>query len=94
MTIASVTPACYETWLWCVVAHPAVNRENPMAKRVRAVPRIQNLSTRELAALASHESQKMLGVSAKKAYAMLDKGELRGTVAEAELRMLRFLRGE
>ncbi len=45
----------------------------------------------DLATLAEREAQGMLGVSYGDALAMLDRGELAGTIAVAELSMLRFL---
>ncbi len=41
--------------------------------------------------LAEREVQGLLGVPLEKGFAMLDAGELAGTAAEAELRMLRFV---
>jgi hypothetical protein len=41
--------------------------------------------------LADREAQAMLGVTRAEAFARLDRGELRGTSAEAELVMLRAL---
>jgi hypothetical protein len=45
----------------------------------------------EAQALAERGVQGMLGVPLERAFAMLDAGELSGTAAEAELRMLRFV---
>ncbi len=45
----------------------------------------------ELAALAEREARGMLGVSFEDALSMLERGELAGTGAEAQLHMLRFL---
>jgi hypothetical protein len=48
--------------------------------------------TREsLTGLAEQEAQCILGVGLPQAMDMLDRGALRGTAAEAEMRMLRFL---
>jgi hypothetical protein len=48
--------------------------------------------TREsLTCIAEQEAQSMLGVPLPTAMDMLDRGDLRGTAAEAEMRMLRFL---
>ncbi len=40
---------------------------------------------------AERDAQAMLGVSLSEAFRLLDSGRLDGTVAEAELRMARFL---
>ncbi|MCW2995218.1 MAG: hypothetical protein JWQ18_2713 [Conexibacter sp.] len=45
----------------------------------------------EAHALAERESQSMLGVPLERAFEMLEQGQLSGTAAEAELRMLRFV---
>lgn len=45
----------------------------------------------ELEALAEREARQMLGVSWRDATHALQRGELAGTAAEAELRMLNFL---
>jgi hypothetical protein len=45
----------------------------------------------DVASLAEAEAQSMLGVSTEEAFRMLDAGALAGTIAEAEMRMLRFL---
>jgi hypothetical protein len=48
--------------------------------------------TREsITCLAEQEAQNILGVALPAAMEMLDRGALRGTAAEAEMRMLRFL---
>jgi hypothetical protein len=46
---------------------------------------------RELEELAETQARSMLGVSWVDATGMLERGELAGTAAEAELRMLSFL---
>jgi hypothetical protein len=51
----------------------------------------QERAHQEALELAERESQSMLGVPFDEALGMLDTGKLRGTVAEAELRMLRFV---
>jgi len=53
--------------------------------------KIATMTHEELEALADIEATEMLGVTRLEAFAMLDRGELRGSVAEAELRMLRFM---
>lgn len=45
----------------------------------------------EIQSLAEAEAQSILGVSWPDASRMLDRGQLAGTAAEAELKMLRFL---
>jgi len=45
----------------------------------------------QLAKLANAQAHSMLGVSWDQAAAMLDRGDLDGTAAEAELKMLRFM---
>jgi len=48
--------------------------------------------TREQAQeLVEREAQEVLGVSAQEAFAMLDRGELNGTIIQAELSNLRWL---
>jgi hypothetical protein len=49
------------------------------------------LTPRQAEELAEREAWRMLAVSRDEAFQMLDRGELEGTAAEAELRMLRFL---
>lgn len=51
-----------------------------------------HLKTREdVAGLVEREAQALLGVSSSVAFEKLDRGELNGTIIEAELRSLRFL---
>ena len=45
----------------------------------------------QLLGLAEEQAYGMLGVSWDRAAEMLDRGELDGTAAEAELKMLRFM---
>lgn len=45
----------------------------------------------ELVRVAEEQSLAMLGVPLSTAFEKLDSGQLAGTIAEAELRMLRFL---
>lgn len=40
---------------------------------------------------AERDAQAMLGVPLREAFRMLDSGQLEGTAAEAELRMVRFV---
>ena len=40
---------------------------------------------------AERDARAMLGVSLDEAFRLLDSGRLEGTIAEAELRMVRFL---
>ena len=55
---------------------------------------ILELTEQELEALADQTARNMLHVASRvEAFAMLDRGELAGTAAEAELRSLRFLLG-
>jgi hypothetical protein len=49
------------------------------------------LTPRQAAELADREAQRILEVSSAEAFKMLDRGDLEGTAAEAEFRMLRFL---
>jgi hypothetical protein len=49
------------------------------------------LTQRQAEDLAEREAQDLLSVSRDEAFAMLERGELDGTAAEAEFRMLRFL---
>lgn len=51
------------------------------------------LTAEEVRDLAETKARQMLGVSFQAALAMLDRGDLRGTIAEAELKMLRYLMG-
>jgi hypothetical protein len=52
---------------------------------------IKVISKRQLKARAEAESKSMLGVSSRTAFKWLDAGKLRGTMAEAEFKGLRFL---
>lgn len=52
---------------------------------------IRRLSQRQAENLAERQARAMLCVSRDEAFAMLDRGELRGTIAEAELSILRAL---
>jgi hypothetical protein len=52
---------------------------------------VRDLTAAEAAALAEEGAHEILGVSAEEAFAMLERGELDGTVAEAEISMLRSL---
>jgi hypothetical protein len=47
----------------------------------------------ELVALAESEAEQMLGMSWQDATSALERGELAGTAAHAEIRMLQFLLG-
>ena len=49
------------------------------------------LSPRQAEELADREARRILEVSSEEAFKMLDRGDLEGTAAEAEFRMLRFL---
>lgn len=49
------------------------------------------LTRAEVEATLEKEAKAILGVSTDEVYGMLDRGELEGTPAEAEFRMLRFL---
>jgi hypothetical protein len=49
------------------------------------------LTRAQLRAHAEREAKSMLGVSAKRAFRMLDTGELRGTIAACEMSMLRYM---
>lgn len=49
------------------------------------------LTRAEVEATLAKEAKDILGVTPAKAYEMLDRGELEGTPAEAEIRMLRSL---
>lgn len=51
------------------------------------------LTRAEVEATLEKEAQAILGVSRDEVFAMLDRGELEGTPAEAEFRMLRLLAG-
>jgi hypothetical protein len=64
-----------------------------MARRDAGSPVIEEtLSKDELRARADREAKEVLGVSsAEVAFEMLDRGELRGTLAEAEFAMFRYL---
>jgi hypothetical protein len=52
---------------------------------------VEILTKRSLQARAERGAQAMLGVSLKTALKKLDRGELTGTIAEAELKGLRHL---
>jgi len=49
------------------------------------------LTPEELDALAERTAQELLGIPATDAFAMLDRGELAGTMAESALEGLRFV---
>lgn len=51
------------------------------------------LTREELLALADREAMAMLGTTREEAFLRLERGELAGTVAETELRMLKSLLG-
>jgi hypothetical protein len=51
------------------------------------------LTRSEIQETLEREAKGILGVSGDEAFSMLDRGELEGTAAEAELQMLRFLKG-
>lgn len=51
------------------------------------------LSRDQILELATKSAKSMLGVSREEAFAMLDRGDLNGTMAEVELKMLRHLLG-
>ncbi len=53
---------------------------------------LTKMTTKEVRQMADREAKSMLSVpSAAHAFKMLERGELRGTVAEAELSMLRAM---
>jgi hypothetical protein len=52
---------------------------------------LERCSPEELAKLVESETRSLLGVSWQEAHALLDKGALAGTAAEAQIRMLAFL---
>jgi hypothetical protein len=56
-----------------------------------ALPDRGELSREDLEMVAEATSQKLLGVSAQEAFAMLERGELDGTLAGSALQSLRFL---
>jgi hypothetical protein len=51
----------------------------------------QYVSYAEALSIAEREADEILGVSVEEAFQMLDRGDLAGTIAEAEFSMLRFL---
>jgi hypothetical protein len=64
----------------------------PSASRKAVQPRnIKLHSRRETLELVDRQSRALLGVTRAKAFRMLDRGELSGTVAEAQLELLRSL---
>ncbi len=67
-----------------------MRRRHP-AKRARPVEGVTRLTKRQAEALAERDARAMLGCSFRDACAMLDRGELRDTIAEAEITMLRAL---
>ena len=52
---------------------------------------LRELTLAEAKQLAEQTAHELLGVSADEAFAMLDRGELRGQAAEPSLRALRWL---
>lgn len=52
---------------------------------------LERCSPEDLAQLVEGETRDLLGVSWQEAHALLDKGALAGTAAEAQIRMLAFL---
>ena len=54
-------------------------------------PQEHERSQEDLRELAEREARSLLGVSWQEAHALVDKGALAGTAAEAEVRMLAFL---
>jgi len=63
---------------------------NPVLEQTE-IFKVEDLAGTDIAALAEQEAQRHLGISAEDAYAMLDRGELEGTIAASELVMLRSL---
>ena len=59
-----------------------------------AGPHHAPLEHNEVKALAEAQALAMLGLPLDDALAMVDRGELDGTAAEAEMKMLRFLLSE
>lgn len=81
-------------------AMSAVEKESIWPRKTRStpaepadLPQQHEPSSQELLELAERESQSLLGVSWEDARRMLEAGEIAGTAAEAELRMLSFLMG-
>jgi hypothetical protein len=62
-------------------------------KSGREIPGSGRVTKTDVEALAEQTAQELLGVSAEEAFAMLDSGELEGTLAGGALRSLRFLLG-
>jgi hypothetical protein len=52
---------------------------------------IEQMTRAQVRKLADREAKQMLSVSGAVAFQMLDRGDLDGTMAEAEFSMLRFL---
>jgi hypothetical protein len=69
------------------IAHDAIVPK----KTQRVVPERGQVSPDDVQALAEQTAQQLLGVSAAEAFAMLDRGELDGTLAGSALSSLRFL---
>jgi hypothetical protein len=70
----------------------AIAHDARFRKSVRSsAPERGELSEAEVVALSEETAHDLLGVSADEAFAMLDRGELDGTLAGSALRSLRFL---
>src|SRR4051812_46312040 len=63
----------------------------PVAVKAKKGSAVEEKSRTEIEALAEKEAQEIFGVIREEAFQKLDRGELRGTVAEAEFRSLKRL---
>ncbi len=74
-------------------AHTSKIRVRPAsaARTVAPARKIQLQSRRDALKLFDREAHALLGVSRQAALRMLDRGQLAGTFAEAQLRLLRLL---
>ena len=64
---------------------------DPSTDRVQLGRERGKMSREELQEITEATAQQLLGVSAEAAYAMLDRGELEGSLAEGTLVSLRWL---
>ncbi len=65
-----------------------------MEPRRRSQPAVQRLTRAEILARADAIARDLLGTTRQDAFAQLERGELSGTLAEPELRMLRGMLGK
>jgi hypothetical protein len=66
-------------------------RKNGHSNGAKTNDTVKELTLAEARALVDRQARSMLGMSADEAYRSMDRGELRGTLAEDHFRMMRHL---